>query len=229
LDVLGVVVSSTIWKVNLAVWPMTFFSRSGSLSPARLDDDPVLTLAGDVRLLGAHLVDAAPDDLDGLLHGPRRLGLEGCGHEGDAQALIGAGADSDVAATSGPGQRRADGPAKEVGGVRHLARIGDPHADRVAHDREVCEGDFVLAQRRANVLDEVGQPLGAQRLGVDRIEQVGTALQVETEVQRLLGHEGRKLIAHVGRQHIRQREQHAEQRRQSDEDHLPAGKGHHGW
>ena len=29
-----VTVSSTIWKVSLAVWPMTFCSRCGSLSPA---------------------------------------------------------------------------------------------------------------------------------------------------------------------------------------------------
>ena len=48
-------------------------------------------------------------------------------------------------------------------------------------------GDLLVAQRGAHVLDQVGQPLALQRVGVDLEQQVGAALQVEAEVQPLLG------------------------------------------
>ena len=58
---------STSWNVSLAVWPSSSLTRSGSVDAGQLDQDAVLALALDRRLLGAGLVDAAADDLDRLL------------------------------------------------------------------------------------------------------------------------------------------------------------------
>ncbi len=52
-DLLGGTVSLTIWKVSLAVWPITFFSRSGSLSPGAWTTIRSVPWLEDGRLLGA--------------------------------------------------------------------------------------------------------------------------------------------------------------------------------
>ncbi len=51
----GVTVSSTIWNVSLAVWPMTFFSFSGSLSPGA----SMTMRSAPWRLINASLVPMA--------------------------------------------------------------------------------------------------------------------------------------------------------------------------
>ena len=58
---------STSWKVSLAVLPSSALTCSGIVDAGQLDEDAVLALALDRRLLGAGLVDAAADDLDRLL------------------------------------------------------------------------------------------------------------------------------------------------------------------
>lgn len=99
----------------------------------RLDNDPIDALAADIGLLGAQFVDAAADDLDGLVHRLAGLGDQGLFGEHNADTLVIAGADGHVAPAGGGGQRRPDGPAQEVGGRGQLGWIRDPHGDRALH------------------------------------------------------------------------------------------------
>ena len=75
--------SSTIWKVSLAVWPITDFSCCGSLSPGAsttMRSAPWRTMFGS---LGAQGVDAAADDLDRLVDGLADVRWPGPGRQSE--------------------------------------------------------------------------------------------------------------------------------------------------
>ena len=87
---------------------------------------------------------------------------------------------------------------------------------------QVVGADPGLAQGGAHVLHQIGDLLLAHGRNVDLEQQIGAALQVETEVQGVLRQPARQGLALRRAQQIRVTEQQAEDERGGKKDDLPA-------
>ena len=127
-----------------------------------LHQDAILALALDRRLLGPGLVDAAADDfdrlLDGLAHAVEHRGLRN--RQAD-HAAAGIG-HLKVALTAGSHQSAQRlGQLAQLGERRlHVGFLGDANLDRVvAHGDAAGEADLGIAQRPADVVADLVEPL----------------------------------------------------------------------
>ena len=123
-------VSSTIWKVSLAVWPIDVLQLLRIALAGRLDGDPVGALLADVGLLGAQEVDPAADDLDRLGDG---VAASCCDRRRAISAIwkLPAGVMGDQHLAPAAGDRAADLGERGRRGL-DLARIGDLQRDDAA-------------------------------------------------------------------------------------------------
>jgi hypothetical protein len=193
------------------------------LEARHLDEDAVGPLALDARLRGAGHVDAAADDLDGLLdRAAHLLGHAGIG-EGQRDQPVRRIGDLDVPVAGLAEDRVADrlGQLAQLG-HDPLAVGGVRHADLRAPRRQLNAAlgrHPIVAQDAADVVAQ-GRGLGPHQVRHVHFEQdVGAALQVEAEHDGAGGHEpgrnpardrvleGQALLA---AHHARHREQQAD-------------------
>ena len=73
----------------------------------------------------------------------------------------------------------------------------------VSLTRQVRDDDALGAHLAADGVDQVGQALAHHGLGVDLEQQVRAALQVEAEIDLLLGQPGRQRVEPLAREQVR--------------------------
>ena len=190
-----------------------------------LHDDLVKSLPLDGGLTGAQGVDPPADDLDGLVDRPACFRVESLRRPAHPDALIGLGRELQPAAACG--DIAAEPGPQQVEGLVRPGGVGDADGHVGTDLAEVREGDILGPQCGADILDKVGRLLHAKRAGIHGELEVGSALEVQAQVQGLLWQEGRKLLPHARGQQVGQREQHAEDQGGDDGDQPPARGSEH--
>ena len=203
----------------------------GILLARHLHEDAAGALAHDGRLGRPVRIDAPPHRLDRCRHGvARALTQAGLGRrDGEAAALaaahlhVGAGAAQQRVA-EGPD----DLPQGLEGGVPVL-RLREAHLDGVAGDADRGDGDLGLPQVLACSVAQRIEPVLANVVDLQRVEQVRAALQVEPERELLPGQPARPFVQHWLGQEIGQHQQEPKKAGEQDGGLLPPGKMQHGW
>ncbi len=147
-----------------------------------LDQDPIVTLALDGGLPGADLVDPPAHDLERLANG---------GILKIADRLL-ARADVDPAAVAGDdldllGQRIGIERLQELDRPRAVRRIGERQGRGVAAQAEAAVADPRWPQDAADIVDQRVDPLLDDRMQIDLEQQMRAALEIEPEVDLLVG------------------------------------------
>ncbi|MNY05928.1 hypothetical protein D3C86_1386630 [compost metagenome] len=187
----------------------------------RLDHDAVRALTGDGDFLGARAVQTATHDLDGLIHRRRAHAAQRGVRIGEANAV--------AAQTRGRAVRLAVGGDAGLGQLAQLrqrrvelTRIGDgdDHAARLA--LQGADIDLLFAQGDPHVFHQVGDALVAHLRHIDLEQEVGATLQVEAQVQAVLGQPAGQRVALRLTEHAREGQQQPDNERQHDQGDFPA-------
>ena len=157
----------------------------GRADAGNLDQDALRALSLDGRLAGAHLVDAAADDLEGLAHravvGGALLRLRERHHD-----LVALAAHLQVlGARAGKRHDRAGEPARDLQRARHAVGLGDAHAQLVGRGRlqaDRAHGVALVAQRVAQLGPERLHPAFVDVPDLNLGQQMRAAAQVEAEI-----------------------------------------------
>ena len=189
----------------------------GIVDAGQLDEDAILPLALDRRLLGAGLVDAAADDLDRLLDGlaAARLGRDRA--ELHRAGAIGRNFHDEVRVVLGESAFR----------LLDAVGVADRKGDRVAFDIEAGISDMGIAQCIADAVGNRVEALALRRIDIDVKQEIGAAAQVEAERDLLFRDEMRQIAELRGGEQVRQAQQHAEQAGPADQQNFPVGEIQH--
>jgi len=186
--------------------------------PRHLHQYPVVALALDRGLARSHFIDAPAYDFDRLVHDVG-LGLSLVGI-GDFQRecaltvvgkIVSVSADAEHARSRGWIQS-----LDQCSGLVALRRIFDENRKRARGDADPVILDVCLAQRAAHIAHERFKLVLLDGIEFDFEQQIGAALQVQTERHRLARQPARKPGADVVRQRIGNRHDEAGEEYQRD-------------